>query len=237
MFNIEKSLKNSNFYFQNFPIFSEFIFQLVGVFVILEFLRQELPEIKLLQLIPGYYFFLLFILIVSFFLFNTFFSLWPSFLDSKKFLGTKTILKSQYSILGKFFYFFAFVIFFTTLNSLIPGQFDSFYNYTEKSFENLWSFEDFLNLQSLLVFVLLIISQSPILTFYLINNNIKIFKLSNSLKFFLFFILLISGVLTPTADVISQLIFSFFAVFFYLISLHFLSKRIYIKYLSLSNLD
>ena len=237
MFNIEKSLKNSNFYFQNFPVFSEFVFQLISVFIILEFLRQELPEIKLLQLIPGYYFFLLFILIIGFFLFNIFFNFWPVFLDSRKFLGTKSIFKSQYSIFTKFFYFFAFTIFFTSLNSLIPGQFDSFYNYTEKNFENLWSFEDFLNLQSLLVLFLLLISQSPIISFYAINNNVKIVKLSNNLKIFVFVILLFSGILTPTADIISQLIFSLFAIFFYLISLYFLSKRVYIKYLSLSNLD
>ncbi len=236
MFNIAKSLEISTFYNQNFSIFSKLIFQLILAFIALEFIRQELAEIKFLQLIPGYYFLLIFFFIIIYFLINSFFTFFPSFLDSKTFLATKSIKKSHYFLFSKFFYFAAFIVLFTSLNSLIPGQFDTFYNYSENTFENFWSFEEFLNFQCILLLILLIISQLAILIFYLLNNHIKSLKLLESFKFSLFAILFLSGVITPSVDLISQIIFSFFAIFFYLFTIHFLLKRISIKYLTLSNL-
>ncbi len=237
MFNVGKSLEISTFYSKNFPYFSTLVFQLILTFIAFNLIRQELPEILFIQLIPGYYFLFIFFLIVLFFIFNSFLSFFPSFIDAKNFLGTKSINKSQYFILLKFLYFSAFIVFFFSLNSLIPSQFDTFYTYTEKTFENFWSFEEFFNLQGILLSILLIISQLPILIIYFVNNHIKILKILESFKFFFFITLLISGIITPTVDLISQLIFSFFAIFFYLFSLHFLVKGIYIKYLTLSNLE
>ncbi len=237
MFNLEKSLKISIFYNKNFSFFSSFLFQLILPFIILEFTREELPELKFLQLNPGYYFFLIFFCIILFFCFNFCFSFFPSFLDSRKFLGTKSIKKNQYFIFSKFFYFLALIFFFISLNCLIPAQFDTFYNYTEKTFENFWSFEEFFNLQIILFSILEILSQSPILIFGLLNNNIKVKQLLKSSKLFFFLIFLISGIITPSVDVISQLFFSLFAIFFYFLSIHFLSKNILIKYLTLSNLS
>ncbi len=237
MFNLEKSLKISSFYNQNFAFFSSFFFQLIVIFIALELNRQEVPEIKFLQLNPSYYFFLIFFCIILFFGFNFFFTFFPAFLDSKKFLGTKIIKKSQYFIFSKFFYFLAFIFFFICLNCLIPSQFDNFYNYTEKTFENFWSFEEFFNLQNILFSILEIISESPILIFYLLSNNILVKKLLKSSKFLFFLIFLLSGIITPSVDVISQLFFAFFTIFFYFLSIHFLLKSISIKYLSLSNLS
>ncbi len=237
MFNIGKSLQVSNSYSKNFPFFSSLIFQFILTFIAFEFIRQELPEIKFLQLIPGYYFLFIFFLIILFFLFNSFFIIFPSYLDSKNFLGTKSLIKSQYFIFTKFFYISAFIVFFFSLNSLIPSQFDTFYSYTEKNFENFWSFEEFFNLQTILLSLLLILSQLPILIFYFLNNHIKILQILQSFKLFLFVILFLSGVITPTVDLISQLLFSLFAIFFYLFSIHFLLKRISIKYLTLSTLE
>jgi Sec-independent protein secretion pathway component TatC len=237
MFNINKSLISSNFYLKYFPLFSQFLFQAVTIFTILEFIRLQLPEIKLLQLIPGYYFFILVIFIISFFSIISIIVYFPSLFDSEKGLGSKNITKIQYFVVNKFLYFLVFASLFISINFILPGQFDNFYSYTEKTLENIWSFQELINLEVTLLILLFLVTQLPILVFYLLNINLKIISLPKSFKFFSFFVLLLSGFLTPTVDATSQIIFSLFTLILYLISIHFLIKRFNIKYLSLSNLD
>lgn len=237
MFNIKKSIDKSTFYLKYFPFFYLFFLQSILAISLLEIFRQQLPEIKLIQLIPGSYFFFLFFFIAVSFLLICGFIFFPSIFDGQKNLGTKNIIKNKYSIYNKFLYFFSFLTLIIGINFILPGQFDNFYSYTEKNFENIWSFEELINLEGILLFILVIISQFPLGIISIFDNEIKIFKLPEFFKIFLFFIFFLSGLLTPTVDATSQIIFSFFTIFFYLISIHFLIKRIQIKYLDLSNLD
>ncbi len=237
MFNISKSLININLYSKSYPFFLQLICQSIGTLAVLEIVRQQLPEIKLLQLIPGYYFFLLFIFVSIFFLFSSVINLYPILLDYKNILGTKNNTKNKYFIYNKFLYFFAFLTFNIGINLIIPGQFDNFYNYTEKNLENIWSFNELISIEAILLLILLCISQLPLISFYTLNNKIKILALPNSFKSFIFIVLILSGFLTPTVDALSQLIFSVFTIFLFLISIHFLIKRIQFKYLCLATLD
>lgn len=237
MFNLSQSLKEIDSSNSFFPWFLQFFLQSFGVFVSLNIIRNQVPEIKLLQLIPGYYFFLLFIFIIIFFFISTFFSFYPSFLDSQKILGSKTISKNIYFITNKFFYFFSIFTLFFSSNFIIPSNFDAFYIYSEKTLENFWSFSDLINLYFILIFTLILISQLPLIAFYSLNNERKILNLPRYFKVFLFFILVVAGFLTPTVDISSQLIFSSFTILIYLISIHFLIKRISIKYLSFTFLN
>ncbi len=237
MFNLLQSIKISDFYISFFPFFFQFFCQSFNVFFCLNIIRKQVPEIKLLQLIPGYYFILLFLFIISLFIFSSLFIFYPSFLDKQKFLGSKTINKNIYFLTNKFFYFFAFFSFFVAVNYISPSNLDAFYIYSEKTLENFWSFDDLIKLESVLIGTLLIISQLPLLSFYALTNEVQIFGLPKYFKLLLFLILLLSGFLTPTVDISSQLIFSLFTIFLYIISLHFLIKRTSIKYLSLSFLN
>lgn len=237
MFNLSPSLEKIDFSNSFFPWFFQFLLQSFGVFISLNIIRNQVPEIKLLQLIPGYYFFLLFIFIIAFFFISAFFSFYPSFLDGQKILGSKTLSKNVYFITNKFIYFFSIFTLFLSSNFIIPSNFDAFYIYSEKTLENFWSFSDLINLDFILIFTLILISQLPLIAFYSLNNEKKIINLPKYFKLFLLIILLVSGFLTPTVDISSQLIFSSFTILVYLISIHFLIKKVSIKYLSFTFLN
>jgi len=237
MFNLPRSIEQLDSSSSFFPLFFQFFLQSFGVFISLNIIRNQVPEIKLLQLIPGYYFFFLFILIISFFFISTFFSFYPSFLDSQKTLGSKIMNKNVYFVTNKFFYFFSIFTLFLSSNFIIPSNFDAFYTYSEKTLENFWSFNDLINLNFILMLSLILISQLPLIAFYFLINRSKIFNLSKYNKILFFLILLLAGFLTPTIDISSQLIFSGFTILIYLISIHFLIKRISIKYSSFTFLN
>lgn len=237
MFNIKKSLEKSNFYLNDFPGFSLLVLQSILAISVFEIFRQQLPEIKLIQLVPGAYFFFIFLFALALFFIVYFFIFFPFFFDQQKNLGTKNIFRIRYSIYSKFLYFFYFFTLVSALNFILPVEFDNFYSYTEKNFENIWSFDELINLESILLLTLLIISKIPLGTIYILNNEVKIFQLPKSFRALLFFTFFLSGLLTPTVDLISQITFAFFSLLFYLISIHFLLKRINVKLLNFSNLD
>ncbi len=237
MFNLLSSLKKSDLYNSSFSFFSQGFFQICNVFIIVKLIRNQVPEIRFLQLIPGYYLILLFLFILLFFLFTNFFTFFPSLLDNQKTLGSKILNKNFYFINNKFLYFFFIFSFFASTNYILPNSLDAFYAYSEKTLENFWSFNDLLKIEFFLLLSLNLISQLPLFSYYFISNEIKIFKFLKYFKFSIFFILLLSGFLTPTVDLYSQILFIIFSMLIYGISIHFLIKRIFIKYLSLTFLN
>jgi Sec-independent protein secretion pathway component TatC len=100
--------------------------------------------------------------------------------------------------------------------------------------ENLWSFNEVLNLELILLFFLSIISQIPNIA----KLNFATEKATNLLpkiwKIVILTIVIFSGFLTPTIDGYTQLSFAFSSISLYLLFLIFLKKRSNLKYQGIS---
>ena len=102
MLNLEETLEISLKYSKQRDFIFRVVFYSIGVFFLVEYLRAQVPEINLIQLIPGFYLILVFcslVLIVS--LSDSFFRI-PFQLDIKKDMGTKTIAKMELTVIVKF---------------------------------------------------------------------------------------------------------------------------------------
>jgi hypothetical protein len=96
--------------------------------------------------------------------------------------------------------------------------------------ENLWSFNEVLCLELILLNILAILSQTPtVVNIYLLTEK-EVTFLPIYWKPLLIAILVISGFLTPTIDGYTQLNFSFASFFLYLSIIQLLEKRINIKF-------
>jgi Sec-independent protein secretion pathway component TatC len=160
----------------------------------------------------------------------------PLELDNNKSLGTKTIIKLEFGILIKLSLLLLFSASFITINNVLPVSLDSFDSYGEKTLENIWSFDEVLNLETSLLFIIIILSQLPILTVSNLGTEKIVNKLPQFWKLLSFLIFLIAGFLTPTIDGYTQLSFSASAIFLYLIIINIIQKRINIKFNGTSSL-
>jgi hypothetical protein len=201
-----------------------------GAGILLDFLRSQVPEVNLLQLVPGLYLFFFFLSFLFLCLFSTFFLGIPLQLERKTNSGTKTLEKVNDFVSFQFSLLFLFFIEIFNLNIVIPISLDCFNTYGEKTLENIWSFTEVLNLEFFLLFPLSLLSQLPSVAqfFFLTEQDTKFFP--NFWKTIAFSIVILSGFLTPTVDGYTQLSFSFSAFFLYLVFLAFLKRRANLKY-------
>jgi len=205
-----------------------------SLLTIIEIIRNQVPEINLLQLVPGFYLFLLFItFLLLIFLSNIFLSL-PGKIETRFTSGTKTISKLNFfsSLRLSFFFFFSFIVF--SLITIVQVSLDSFNNYGEKTLENLWSLNEVMNLEIILLLILILFSQLPILSLLFLKTEKNLKELPIFWKPLTLFIFIISGFLTPTIDGYTQLNFSISAFSIYLFIISFLKKRNTIKYNGIS---
>jgi Sec-independent protein secretion pathway component TatC len=153
----------------------------------------------------------------------------PLDLDNKKSVGTKTIFRLNSINNSKLSFFLFSMSCLVTLSTTIPLSLDSFNSYGEKTLENLWSIDEVLNLETILLTTVLSISQFPIILLSGLTSEIVINSLPEYWKIISFVIFAISGLLTPTIDGYTQLSFAFssFALFFLVISI--LEKRLNLK--------
>jgi len=230
MLTIEESLELNLSYNTQRDFLIKFICYSTSVITIVDLSRGQVPEINLLQLIPGFYLFLLFLFFLFLLFFSNFFFSIPINLESKKNYGTKTVGKINYLISFLVSLFFFFFITILNFNTVIPISLDSFNTYGEKTLENLWSFNEVINLELILLIILSLVSQFPvILNFYFINEkDVNFFP--QFWRFIILLIVIFSGFLTPTIDGYTQISFSFSGFSLYLILILFLKKRILIKF-------
>jgi sec-independent protein translocase protein TatC len=231
MLNLEETLDLTEFYVAQRNLFIRIIGYSVGVVLFVEILRAQVPEIDLLQLIPGFYLLLVFIssiLLVS--VSNSFFHI-PILLDTKKDIGTKTVGKLELTAIVKFAFVLLAILLFAVVSLILPLSLDSFENYGEGNLESLWSFEEVLNLEVILTMTVFSLSQIPNLTVFVLTTEKDIQVLPAYWKNFSFLVFLISGIITPTIDGYTQLSFSFSALSLYLFSLSIAVKRINQKFL------
>jgi hypothetical protein len=117
-----------------------------------------------------------------------------------------------------------------SLNTIIPLGLDAFYSYGEKTLENFWSFDEVLNLETILLIVLITLSQIPVVSLNTLNTEKDVNFLPEFWKTLSLVIFLASGFITPTIDGYTQLSFALSAVSLYLIVISILEKRVNVKF-------
>jgi hypothetical protein len=219
MLNLDETLELLTDYNIQRDLFLKCFLYSVGVIVIIDIVRQQLPEINLLQLIPGYYLFLLFSTFLILIFLSNFSIRLPFFIETKKSFGTKTINKLSLITNFKNGFNFLFLTLICSLTTVIPISLDSFNFYGEKTLENIWSIDEVVNLEIILVIILIILSQLPTLLLIILggSGNSAISILQKYWKIISFSTFVISGFLTPTIDGYTQLSFSGFTLSFYLL--------------------
>ena len=230
MLNLDETLLITGSYIVQRDLYLKGFLYSFGVLIFVDILRGQVAEINLLQLIPGFYLVLLFIS----FIFLVFFSdLWfyiPVKIDNNKSMGTKTKQKMERSIGMKFSLFLFFTGLLITLNTVIPLSLDSFNSYGERTLENIWSFEEVITLEAILLIILIVLSQLPLLIVSLYTNEKEINFFPKFWKSLSLIIFLAAGFLTPTIDGYTQLSFAASAVSLYLLIINVIEKRVTIKF-------
>lgn len=224
MLNLPETLSISLPYpYQNSGFIKFFGFFIGGV-KFLDFIRFQVSEITLLQLIPGVYFSLLFVSYGSLLFFS--FTLIKLIRENDwvkkggtrlvvRFFVRKIIFLSSQYVLGAIFLLF---------NIIIPLSFESFSLFATATFANLWELNEFYNLESSLGTYIYLLSQFPL---FAIGPEYSPIDFSFSKLFtrdFLFTITVIAGLFTPTLDVTTQTNFILMGVGFYLIISSLLQK-------------
>lgn len=229
MFTLDDNFISDLFYTLQTDFYGKGILYFFGVVLFFEILRNQISEIDLLQLIPGFYFFLFFISFLFFVIFSDFFLRIPLEIDNIKGYGTKLKNKMELNILLKFSFFLFSTLFGIILNTVIPLSLDSFNNSVEKTLENTWSLTEVLLLESILLIILLSISQIPLFFLITFNTQKSTNLLSQFWKLLSFLITVIAGFLTPTLDGYTQISFAVATFSFYLLIINFLQRRNLVK--------
>jgi hypothetical protein len=217
----------------NYKIQRDFVIKifayLVGIVIFIDTVRSQVAEIDLLQLVPGFYFFLLAISLLFLVSFSNFYIRLSLRGDTKKEVGTKTVKRMKFQLRMKTRFFLFSLILGILLNTVIPLSLDSFNNSGEKTIENIWSFEEVINLESLLLILLILLSQFPILAISLFTTEKDNVYFPGFWKIVIFVIFVGSGILTPTIDGYTQVSFALSGIFLYILVISIIQKRITTK--------
>jgi hypothetical protein len=230
MLNLDETIETNLSYVTQRDLYLKGFLYSLGVIIFIDIVRSQVAEINLLQLIPGFYLILLFISFVILLLFSDLLIRIPFEFDNNKSVGTKTINRMEGAIALKFSFFLFFIGSIISLNTIIPLGLDAFYSYGEKTLENFWSFDEVLNLETILLTVLIILSQVPVIALNSLNTEKEINFLPEFWKTLSLVIFLAAGFITPTIDGYTQLSFAASAVSLYIIIISLLEKRVNVKF-------
>jgi hypothetical protein len=234
MLNLEDNLDTQiNYNTQQDWIFRSFGYSTSTV-ILLDLTRGQVSEVNLLQLIPGFYLLLFFFFFLLLLILSKFFLQIVEKLEIIRDVGVKTLGKFNSSLSAQFSIFFYFFLILLNFQTVIPISLDSFNSYGEKMLENLWSFNEVLNLELVLLFFLSIISQIPTIAKIIFANEKATNLFPRVWKIIILTIVILSGFLTPTIDGYTQLSFAFSSVSLYILFLIFLKKRSNLKYQGIS---
>jgi hypothetical protein len=236
MLNLDETFEiNTDYFIQRDLYLKSFLYS-IGIIIIINIIRQQVPEINLLQLVPGFYLLLLFLSFLLIVFLSDFLLRFPIELENQKSFGTKTVTKINLAILSNIGFLFIFLILFAAFNSVVPLSLDSFNSYGEKTLENIWSFNEVISLEIILLLILLLLSQFPTIFIGILNTESDNIILPTFWRPISFLIFLFAGFLTPTIDGYTQLGFAIFAISLYLVIISFLQKRINLKFNGSSSL-
>lgn len=225
MLNVEE-----NFYLIRSYIFRENMLIKISLYstiviVFIESFRLQLPEVDLLQLVPGFYLIVLLTTFILLIVISSYFGRFPLLLDTKKGVGIKAGNRLRLFNLGRIFLvFFCFVISFS-LNLTFPSSLDSFNSYGEKTLENLWSFTEVVNVELSLFIALSFISQIPLISQGFVKGQKNIKSFPRFWRFVGLISTIIGGIATPTIDGPTQLCFTFSTYLMYIFTIFIVGKR------------
>ena len=237
MLNLDETFEINNSYAIQRDLYLRGFLYSSGVIIFIELVRAQVAEVDLLQLIPGFYLIVLFISFLVLLYISDFLLRIPVESDNDKVFGTKTIERAETGISLKLSYFLFYCCLGSSLNSVIPLSLDSFNSYGEKTLENIWSFDEVISLEIILLTILLLLCQIPVIFLVSLNNEKEISILPEYWKTLSFIVFIASGILTPTIDGYTQLSFAFSALSLYLIIIIILTKRLDIKFSTFKSLS
>jgi hypothetical protein len=237
MLNLDETFEINNSYVIQRDLYLRGFLYSSGVIIFIELVRAQVAEVDLLQLIPGFYLIVLFISFLVLLYISDFLLRIPVESDNDKVFGTKTIERAETGISLKLSYFLFYCCLGSSLNSVIPLSLDSFNSYGEKTLENIWSFDEVISLEIILLTILLLLCQIPVIFLVSLNNEKEISILPEYWKTLSFIVFIASGILTPTIDGYTQLSFAFSALSLYLIIIIILTKRLDIKFNTFKSLS
>jgi hypothetical protein len=237
MLNLDETFELNNLYVIQRDLYLKGFLYSFGVVIFIELVRGQVAEVNLLQLIPGFYLIVLFISFIVILYFSDLLIRVPIESDNEKIFGTKTIERAENAILTKLAYTLFYGCLITTLNSVIPLSLDSFNSYGENTLENIWSFDEVITLEVILLTILLSLCQIPLLFILSLNNEKEISILPEYWKSLSFLVFIASGILTPTIDGYTQLSFAFSSLSLYLIIIIILTKRLDLKFNTMKSLS
>jgi hypothetical protein len=237
MLNLDETFEINNSYVIQRDLYLRGFLYSSGVIIFIELVRAQVAEVDLLQLIPGFYLIVLFISFLVLLYISDFLLRIPVESDNDKVFGTKTIERAETGISLKLSYFLFYCCLGSSINSVIPLSLDSFNSYGEKTLENIWSFDEVITLEIVLLTILLSLCQIPIIFIVSLNNEKEISILPEYWKTLSFIVFIASGILTPTIDGYTQLSFAFSALSLYLIIIIILTKRLDIKFSTFKSLS
>lgn len=224
MLNLLETLEIYNVYLSQSETIIKFIMYSFGTFACIDYLRDQIPEIPLLQLVPGLFLAILvnayfYILIFSYFLTDT-----ASGSDGESKLGTKTLFSLSYKLDLKSLIPLLFLGFIFLLNVIFPISFDSLSSVGDKTIDNNWPIEKFCSIEFGLTVLLILILQLPLLLSLPLYSEKFVQKLPFYQKDYIFVMSVVSGVLTPTIDVATQINFIIISVSLYNLVISLLKK-------------
>jgi hypothetical protein len=237
MLNLDETFELNNSYVMQRDLYLKGFLYSFGVVIFIDLVRGQVAEVNLLQLIPGFYLILLFLSFCVLLYFSDLLIRVPIESDNDKIFGTKTIERAENGISLKLGYVLFYCCLGISLNSVIPLSLDSFNSYGENTLENIWSFDEVITLEIILLTILLSLCQIPILFIVSLNNEKEINVLPEYWKTLSFIIFIASGILTPTIDGYTQLSFAFSALSLYLIIIIILTKRLDLKFNTVKSLS
>ena len=254
MLNLESSLNLAKFYSSELILSSEilrfpatkylfsrifyqkFLFILIFTISFIELFCQQFPEIKLLQIVPGFY--IVFFLLIALFLFGilTGSALLPLVLDGKKKLGNKVTQRLQvflsYQRNLQAFWFSVFIV----QTSLFPLSLDSFLSYGEEKIENLWSLDEVLRFEFFFLVFFIFLAQTPSFFLYTFSTKENFQRIPFIWRFLIFSFFVAAGFLTPTLDAYTQVEFSLIGLSFTFFLLQNSQNRLLLKYPGINSL-
>lgn len=234
MFNIYETFTLFKIYIAQRDTALSFFIYSGGVVIFINDIRAQLPEIEIVQLIPGLYLFVLFIGLVFLTYFAKFILNLTLFIDLRKSNGTKTLNRFQGMGIFKAGFILASLALYIMLNLVVPIGFDSLTLSGEKSVENAWTLSEIVGFELFLILVLVFISLIPI---YLGNTYLTeefALELPKYWKELSILSVAFAGIVTPTIDWYTQINFAGSTLIFYIVTIIFVQKRVRLKYISQS---
>jgi hypothetical protein len=236
MFDLDNTYVQQEYYLRQKDLFTKGLGYTLGSFEFLDILRGQVPEMNILQLVPGFYLILLFI---AFFVLINLSNLLLSLafqVDIRKAGGVKTTNRIEVALLVKLGFVILYLGLLIAFNSIIPLSFDALDSYGEKSVEDVWSFDELIVIETILLLFLIVLSQLPVVALIQYECEYDALFLPQVWKALCVLSFLFAGVVTPTVDVYTQLSFAFGGIALYVLVINVVQKRVRIKFIETNSL-